>query len=77
MACNPPAEVMVFSRPFRVFFKTGKNEDALAAYLQAVKHDPGFAKAWYNLSLVYHNLKKHDEETKARAQASHLDPSYK
>ena len=44
------------------------------AYEKAVKIDPKFAKAWYNLSTAYHLAKRHEESTKAYQEAVKLDP---
>ena len=46
------------------------------AYEKALKIDPKFAKAWYNLSTAYHQAKRHEESTKAYQEAVKLDPSY-
>jgi Tfp pilus assembly protein PilF len=33
--------------------KTGNDEDAIQAFLEAVKLDPKFADAWHNLAALY------------------------
>jgi superkiller protein 3 len=59
-----------------ILVKTGKYTDAILAYEKAVKIDPKFAKAWYNLSTTYHLARRHEDSTKAYQEAVKLDPSY-
>ena len=55
-----------------------KDSDAetIEALKQAVKINPDYAKAHYNLGLAYGNLGMHKEEIEAYKQAIRIDPDY-
>jgi len=53
---------------------SGRRQEALAAYQQAVQLDPSDPFAWNNLALVHRDLEQPDEALRACRQALELDP---
>jgi len=51
-------------------------EEALAAYEQAIRLDPNYAKAYYNIGVALYDLKRYEEALAAFEQAIRLDPDY-
>ena len=55
------------------FQQVGNQDDAVAAYQQAIALDDKYAYPWNNLGLVYYNQKRYDEAIDAYQQAIALD----
>jgi predicted O-linked N-acetylglucosamine transferase (SPINDLY family) len=53
----------------------GRLDDAIAAYRQAVGHDPRYAKAHFNLGIVFRAKNELDEATESFRRAVNADPS--
>jgi hypothetical protein len=53
-----------------------RHNDAIEAYLQAIRIDPEYAKAWNNLGIAYRHLDRYDDAIEAYLQAIRIDPGY-
>jgi tetratricopeptide (TPR) repeat protein len=53
-----------------------RNEEALAAYEQALRLDPNYAVAYSNKGLALNQLKRYEEALAACEQTLRLDPNY-
>lgn len=49
-------------------------EEALAALDEAIRRDPGYARAYYNKSLVLHDLERYEEALATCEQCIRLEP---
>ena len=58
------------------FQQVGNQDDAVAAYQQAIALDDKYAYPWNNLGLVYYNQKRYDEAIDAYQQAIALDDKF-
>ena len=51
-----------------------RHDDAIDAYHQALRIDPGMPNAWYNLGYAYYRVKRHNDAIDAYHQALRIDP---
>lgn len=58
------------------FARLKRYEEAARRYRRAIRQDPSYKEAHYNLGLAYHRLEKFDEAVDAYRQAAKLDRSY-
>lgn len=56
--------------------KSGRYEDAIAAFEEAVRMKPDDASAYYNLGVVYHKSERHEDAIESYGQAIHINPLY-
>jgi len=58
-------------------YESGKYEEAIAAYNEAIKIDPVFKAAWYNKGLALYKLGRYDEAVAAYDEVIRIDPNFK
>jgi len=58
------------------YFKSGKYEEAIKSFKQAIEIDPDFAEVHYNLGLAYFESGKYEEAIDAYKHAIRIDPDY-
>jgi tetratricopeptide (TPR) repeat protein len=56
------------------YYKSGKYEEAIESYKQAIRIDPDYAMAHYNLGLAYVESGKYKEAIESYKQALRIDP---
>jgi Tfp pilus assembly protein PilF len=56
------------------YFKSGKYEEAIKSFKQAIEIDPDFAEVHYNLGLAYFESGKYEEAIDAYKHAIRIDP---
>jgi len=54
--------------------EAGKSGQAVSAYREAIRLEPGNAPAWNNLGIAYENLGQYDQAVSAEQQAIRLEP---
>ncbi len=59
-----------------IFRKKGKYEEAVKAFLKAIKLDENITYPWYGLGLTYKNQKKYEEAIEAYRRAIELDEKF-
>ena len=58
-------------------YEGGRTQEALQAFLEEARIDPGDPDAWVNLGMTYGALERHSESASAFERAVRLDPSDK
>lgn len=58
-------------------YESGRYEEAIAAYNEAIKIDPVFKAAWYNKGLALYKLGRYDEAVAAYDEVIRIDPNFK
>lgn len=56
------------------FYQEGKWEQALTQFQEALKIDPTFPEAHFNMALTLHQLKRHEEAAQHFKRAGELSP---
>ncbi|PWB51934.1 MAG: hypothetical protein C3F06_09750, partial [Candidatus Methanoperedenaceae archaeon] len=56
--------------------QSGKFNEAIIAYDEALKINPQYADAWYNKGIALCKLKKYEEAIKAYDEALKINPQY-
>ena len=59
-----------------VAYKTGHNHQALSLIKSAIKLEPHVAKYYFELGLIFHSLKKTDEEISSYRKALDIEEDY-
>jgi tetratricopeptide (TPR) repeat protein len=60
-----------------VYYRRGENRKAINCYRRAIKLEPTFADAYYNLGLAYENVQERGRARAAFYQALKLNPNDK
>jgi len=56
----------------QVLSRAGRNDEALAAYREAIAHDPEFGRAYAGMAVVYGNIRQHAEARESYDRAVKL-----
>jgi Flp pilus assembly protein TadD len=54
--------------------REGRFEEALSAFKRAVRHQPQYGNAYYNMGIVYHELDRPEDAVKAYRKAIEINP---
>ncbi|MGC8667257.1 MAG: tetratricopeptide repeat protein [Chthonomonadales bacterium] len=60
----------------RALYKAGKYQEAVVKLEQAVKEQPGDAKAWWQLNFAYNKLGRYADALRAVEKAAQIDPQH-
>lgn len=76
LTASGQASLSIYRLLGELYFKTGRNEDAVRMYQEMLKDDPYHADAWYSLGLIYQKSLKPDAAADAWQRCLMLKPDH-
>lgn len=73
---NEPDDVDAWNSLGLAYRKLIRYDDAIDAYLRALKINPEYATAWHNLGIAYGNLKRYNDAIDAYRRALRFNPEH-